>query len=78
MSYMSLVTYPTPSSPTSKNMRSQRKKRPLPLHVTQRRIEAERVNLVLRANNKLASLALNAAATQNRIFPVGQALILAA
>jgi hypothetical protein len=46
--------------------------------VTQRRIEAERVNLVLRTNNKLASLALDAAARQNRIVAARQDLIVAA
>jgi hypothetical protein len=58
-------------------MHSQRKKRHLPLHVTQRRIEAERVNLVLRTNNKLASLALDAAAIQNRILAARQGVIVA-
>jgi hypothetical protein len=42
-------------------MHSHRKKRPLPLHVSLYRIEAERVNRVLRTNTKLASLALDAA-----------------
>ena len=56
-------------------MRSHRKKRPLPLHVSLYRIEAERVNLVLRTNNKLASLALDAAARQNRIVAARQDLI---
>ena len=51
-----------------------RKKRPPPLHVTQHRIEAERVNLVLRTNNnKLASLALEANARKARIVPRAQA-----
>jgi hypothetical protein len=70
---MSILTYPTPSFPTSNNMHSQKKKRPLPPHVTQRRIEAERVNLVICTNNKLPSLALDAAARQDRIVAHAQA-----
>ena len=52
-----------------------RKKRPLPLHVSLGRIEAERVNLTLRTNQKLASLALDAAARNNRIVAARQDLI---
>ena len=59
-------------------MRPHRKKKPLPLHVSLYRIEAERVNLVLRTNNKLASLALDAAARQNRIAAARQDLNVAA
>ncbi len=76
---MSILTLTlTPSFHTSNNTRSHRKKTPLPLHVSLYRIEAERVNLVLRTNNKLASLALDAAARQKRIFAARQDLIVAA
>ena len=47
---------PTPSSPYRMTTRGARKKKPLPLHVSQARIEAERNNLVLRTNPKLAIL----------------------
>ena len=53
-------------------MRSHRKKRPIPLHVALYRIEAERANLILRTTNKLASLALNAAARQDMIIAQSQ------
>jgi hypothetical protein len=47
-------------------MKSQRtKKKPLPLHVSQYRINAERANVILRTNNRIALL--TAAAEQNRI-----------
>jgi hypothetical protein len=35
-----------------------RKQKPLPLHVSRSRIAAERINVVIRTNNKLASLAV--------------------
>ena len=54
-------------------MHSHRKKRPLPLHVSLYRIEAERANVVLRTKNKLASLALDATARQDVIVAQPQA-----
>ncbi len=46
-------------------MTSQRKKKPLPLHVSQYRINAERANVILRTNNRVAFW--TAVAEQNRI-----------
>ena len=46
-------------------MTSQRKKKPLPLHVSQYRINAERANVIRRTNNRVAFW--TAVADQNRI-----------
>jgi hypothetical protein len=47
-------------------MKSQRKKKPPPLHVSQARIIAERANVIRRTNNWIALL--TAAAQQERIL----------
>jgi hypothetical protein len=46
-------------------MQSQRKKKPVPLHVSQARINAERANVIQRTNNRIALL--TSAAQQDRI-----------
>ena len=46
-------------------MTSQRKKKPLALHMSQYRINAERANVILRTNNRIAFW--TAVAEQNRI-----------
>ncbi len=46
-------------------MTSQRKKKPLPLHVSQYRINAERANVIRRTNNRVAFW--TSVADQNRI-----------
>jgi hypothetical protein len=48
-------------------MKSQRKKKPLPLHVSQARINAERANVILRTNNRIDLLTAAAAAEQDQI-----------
>ena len=72
---LSILTDPTSSFPTGNNLHSPRirKKRPLPLHVSLYRIEAERANVILRTKNKLARLALDAAARQDVIVAQPQA-----
>jgi hypothetical protein len=46
-------------------MKSQRKKKPVPLHVSLARIHAERANVIRRTNNRIALL--NAAAQEDQI-----------
>ncbi len=52
-------------------MTSQRKKKPLPLHVSQNRINAERVNVIRRTNNRVAFW--TKVAEQNRIAVLADA-----